>query len=113
MRKQATISCRSSVNLYANPEEMFFTVTLTAFGVGCKPVNCGDWVKMLSCGHRGILKVAIFTPYTLKNNTDFGIAKTFSISKVEIGIFFPLVVLPLLRSLDGSDYPLNLKLSVL
>ncbi|GJV64071.1 brefeldin A-inhibited guanine nucleotide-exchange protein 5, partial [Tanacetum coccineum] len=30
--------------------------------------------------------------------------------KVEIGIFFPLVVL---RSLDGSDYPLNLKLSVL
>ncbi|GKC86594.1 HOPM interactor 7 [Tanacetum coccineum] len=28
--------------------------------------------------------------------------------KVEIGIFFPLVVL---RSLDGSDYPLNLKLS--
>lgn len=30
--------------------------------------------------------------------------------KVEIGIFFPLIVL---RSLDGSDYPLNLKLSVL
>ncbi|GKD71097.1 hypothetical protein Tco_1325187, partial [Tanacetum coccineum] len=30
--------------------------------------------------------------------------------KLEIGIFFPLVVL---RSLDGSDYPLNLKLSVL
>nr|GEY60014.1 hypothetical protein [Tanacetum cinerariifolium] len=33
--------------------------------------------------------------------------------QVEIGIFFSLVVLPLLRSLDGSDYPLNLKLSVL
>nr|GEY44782.1 CTP synthase [Tanacetum cinerariifolium] len=32
---------------------------------------------------------------------------------VEIGIFFSLVVLPLMRSLDGSDYPLNLKLSVL
>nr|GEW63324.1 ubiquitin-activating enzyme E1 1-like isoform X2 [Tanacetum cinerariifolium] len=32
------------------------------------------------------------------------------ISQVEIGTFFPLVVL---RSLDGSDYPLNLKLSVL
>nr|XP_043623310.1 brefeldin A-inhibited guanine nucleotide-exchange protein 5-like [Erigeron canadensis] len=30
--------------------------------------------------------------------------------KVEIGIFFPLIVL---RSLDGSEYPLNLKLSVL
>ncbi|GJS27969.1 T-complex protein 1 subunit beta [Tanacetum coccineum] len=37
--KQATISCRSSVNLYANPEEMFFTVTLIAFGVGCKPLK--------------------------------------------------------------------------
>nr|GFA02224.1 CTP synthase [Tanacetum cinerariifolium] len=35
------------------------------------------------------------------------------IPQVEIGIFFSLVVLPLLRSLDGSDYPLNLKLSVL
>lgn len=30
--------------------------------------------------------------------------------KVETGIFFPLIVL---RSLDGSEYPLNLKLSVL
>ncbi|XP_023737660.1 brefeldin A-inhibited guanine nucleotide-exchange protein 5 [Lactuca sativa] len=30
--------------------------------------------------------------------------------KVEIGIFFPLIVL---RSLEGSEYPLNLKLSVL
>jgi hypothetical protein len=84
MSKQATISCGSSVNLYANPEAMFFTVTLTAFGVCCKPVNCGDWAKMLvkkkkdnrnldlelnfgdgkyfgclrlSCGHRGILEV--------------------------------------------------------
>nr|GFA43404.1 hypothetical protein [Tanacetum cinerariifolium] len=94
MSKQATISCISSVNLYANPEEMFFTVTLTAFGVGCKPA-------------------AIFTPYTLKNETDFGISKIFSLSKVEIGIYFSLVVLPLLRSLDGSDYPPNLKLSVL
>lgn len=100
MSKQATISCGSSVNLYANPEAMFFTVTLTAFGVRCKPVNCGDWAKMLvkkkkdnrnldlelnfgdgkyfgclrlCCGHRGILEAAIFTPYTLKNNTDFGI----------------------------------------
>nr|GEZ92668.1 hypothetical protein [Tanacetum cinerariifolium] len=109
MSKQATISCKSSVNLYANPEEMFFTVTLTAFGVGCKPVNCGDWVKMLlrkkkddrnldmelnfgdgkffgclslSCGHRGILEAAIFTPYTLKNETDFGISKIFSLSKL-------------------------------
>nr|GFB09811.1 hypothetical protein CTI12_AA244240 [Tanacetum cinerariifolium] len=33
--------------------------------------------------------------------------------QIEIGIFFSLVVLPLMRSLDGFDYPLNLKLSVL
>ncbi|KVI02632.1 Vacuolar protein sorting-associated protein 13 domain-containing protein [Cynara cardunculus var. scolymus] len=98
MSKQATIPCRSSVNLYSNPEAMFFTVTLTALGLSCKPVNCGDWAKKLlkqkkdnrnldmelnfgdgiyfcslrlSCGHRGILEAAIFTPYTLKNNTDF------------------------------------------
>nr|GEV85762.1 LRR receptor-like serine/threonine-protein kinase RPK2 [Tanacetum cinerariifolium] len=38
---------RSSVNMYANPEEMFFIVTLTAFEVGCKPINCGDWAKKL------------------------------------------------------------------
>ncbi|KAI3813329.1 hypothetical protein L1987_18049 [Smallanthus sonchifolius] len=100
MSKHATIPCRSSANLYANPEAMFFTVTLTAFGLSCKPVNCGDWAKKLlkqkkdnrnldmelnfgdgryfgslrlSCGHRGILEAAIFTPYTLKNNTDFGL----------------------------------------
>ncbi|KAJ0726865.1 putative vacuolar protein sorting-associated protein [Helianthus annuus] len=98
MSKHATIPCGSSVNMYANPEAMFFTVTLTAFGLSCKPVNCGDWAKnllkqkkdnrnldmelnfgdgryfgslRLSCGHRGILEAAIFTPYTLKNNTDF------------------------------------------
>ncbi|KAM0058030.1 putative vacuolar protein sorting-associated protein [Helianthus debilis subsp. tardiflorus] len=98
MSKHATIPCGSSVNMYANPEAMFFTVTLTAFGLSCKPVNCGDWAKKLlkqkkdnrnldmelnfgdgryfgslrlSCGHKGILEAAIFTPYTLKNNTDF------------------------------------------
>ncbi|KAK9053203.1 hypothetical protein SSX86_029835 [Deinandra increscens subsp. villosa] len=98
--KHATIPCGSSVNLYANPEAMFFTVTLTAFGLSCKRVNCGDWAKKLlkqkkdnrsldmelnfgdgryfgslrlSCGHRGILEAYIFTQYTLKNNTDFGL----------------------------------------
>ncbi|KAL8200609.1 hypothetical protein R6Q57_011948 [Mikania cordata] len=100
MNKHAIIPCGSSVNLYANPEAMFFTVTLTAFGLSCKPINCGDWAKKLlkqkkdnrnldmelnfgdgryfgslrlSCGHRGILEAAIFTSYTLKNNTDFGL----------------------------------------
>lgn len=84
MSKHATIPCGSSVNLYANPEAMFFTVTLTTFGLSCKPVNCGDWAKKLlkkkndnrnldmelnfgdgkyfgslrlSCGHKGILEV--------------------------------------------------------
>ncbi|XP_071694742.1 uncharacterized protein [Rutidosis leptorrhynchoides] len=100
MSKQATIPCGSSVNLYANPEAMFFTITLTAFKLRCKPVNCGDWVKKLakknkdnqnldielnfgdgmyfgslrlSCGHMGMLEAAIFTSYTLKNNNDFGL----------------------------------------
>ncbi|KAL4568657.1 hypothetical protein LXL04_024272 [Taraxacum kok-saghyz] len=100
MSKQATIPCGKSVSLYANPEAMFFYVTLTVFGLTCKPVNCGDWAKKLlkqkkdnqnldmelnfgdgkyfgflrlSCGHRGILEAAVFTPYTLKNNTDFGL----------------------------------------
>lgn len=98
--KQAIISCGSTVNFYANPEAIFFTVTLTAFSSNCKPVNSGDWVRKLqkkkkdvhsvdieldfgngksfaflrlSCGHRGILEAAIFTSYTLKNDTDFGL----------------------------------------
>nr|XP_043638642.1 uncharacterized protein LOC122609764 isoform X2 [Erigeron canadensis] len=98
--KQATIPRGSSVNLYANPEAMFFTVTLTEFGLSCNPVNCGDWaIKLLkkkkdnqnldmelnfgdgryfgslrlSCARMGILEAAIFTPYTLRNNNDFGL----------------------------------------
>lgn len=47
MSKQAIIPCGSSVTLYANPEAMFFNVTLTSFGLTCKPVNCGDWAKKL------------------------------------------------------------------
>ncbi|KAL7193185.1 hypothetical protein ACSBR2_024904 [Camellia fascicularis] len=95
---QATIPCGSTVDLYANPATINFIVTITAFNSSCKPVNSGDWVKKLqkqkndvhyldidldfgggkyfaslrlSRGHRGILEVAIFTIYTLKNDTDF------------------------------------------
>ncbi|KAF5958191.1 hypothetical protein HYC85_005416 [Camellia sinensis] len=95
---QATIPCGSTVDLYANPATINFIVTITAFNSSCKPVNSGDWVKKLqkqkndvhyldidldfgggkyfaslrlSRGHRGILEVAIFTSYTLKNDTDF------------------------------------------
>ncbi|KAK9285530.1 hypothetical protein L1049_024725 [Liquidambar formosana] len=93
---QATIPCGSTIDLYANPAIIYFTVTLTAFNSSCKPVNSGDWVRRLhkqkdvncldigldfggkyfaslrlSRGHRGILEAAIFTSYTLKNETDF------------------------------------------
>ncbi|KAI9166047.1 hypothetical protein LWI28_025262 [Acer negundo] len=95
--KQATIPCGSMTNFYANPAIMYFTVTFAAFRSSCKPVNSSDWVKKLlkhkndvrcldidldfgagkyyaslrlSRGHRGILEAAIFTSYTLKNETD-------------------------------------------
>lgn len=95
---QATIPCGSMVDLYANPAVIYVTVTLTALNTSCKPVNSGDWVKRLnkqkddvdcldidldfgggkyfaslrlSRGNRGILEVAIFTFYTLRNDTDF------------------------------------------
>ncbi|GFY93902.1 vacuolar protein sorting-associated protein, putative [Actinidia rufa] len=94
---QATIPCGSTVDLYANPATIRFIVTLTAFNSSCKPVNSGDWVKKLqkrkddvhyldidldfcggkyfaslrlSRGHRGVLEVAIFTSYALKNESD-------------------------------------------
>ncbi|WCJ31023.1 hypothetical protein M5689_012541 [Euphorbia peplus] len=95
--KQATIACGSTVDFYANPAIMYFTVSLTAFSSSCKPVNSGDWIKKLlknkndvECldidldfgggkyfallrltrGFRGTLEAAIFTPYSLRNNTD-------------------------------------------
>ncbi|XP_065873049.1 uncharacterized protein [Euphorbia lathyris] len=95
--KQATIACGSTVDFYANPAIMYFTISLTAFKSSCKPVNSGDWIKKLlknkndvQCldidldfgggkyfallrltrGFRGTLEAAIFTPYSLRNNTD-------------------------------------------
>ncbi|XXG49284.1 hypothetical protein AAC387_Pa02g3508 [Persea americana] len=92
--KQATIPCGSSAYLYANPDIIYFTVTLTAFNSKCKPVNSGDWVKKLqkqkgdvhyldieldfgggryfaslrlSHGERGILEAVVFSSYTLQN----------------------------------------------
>ncbi|KZV24988.1 hypothetical protein F511_01958 [Dorcoceras hygrometricum] len=93
----ATIPCGSTVNFYANPETIYFTVTLTSFNSRSKPVNSSDWVRKLqklksdiphldmelefdggkyfatlrlSRGHRGTLKVAILTKYAIQNNTD-------------------------------------------
>ncbi|KAL5752815.1 hypothetical protein ACOSQ2_023322 [Xanthoceras sorbifolium] len=98
--KQATIPCESTANFYVNPAIMYFTVTLAAFRSSCKPVNSSDWVKKLlkrkndvrcldidlefgagkyyaslrlSRGQRGILEAAIFTSYTLKNETDLSL----------------------------------------
>lgn len=44
---QATIACGSAVNFYANPDTIYFVVTLTSFGSICKPVNSRDWVRKL------------------------------------------------------------------
>lgn len=93
----ATITCGSTVNFYANPETIYFTVTLTSFDSRSKPVNSSEWVRKLqkqkhdiphldieldfdggkyfatlrlSRGNRGTLKVVVLTPYTLQNNTD-------------------------------------------
>ncbi|CAI0554327.1 unnamed protein product [Linum tenue] len=98
--KQATVSSGSTVDFYANPAIIYFTVTLAAFGSTSKPVNSGDWVKKLrknktdvpcldidldfgggkyfaslrlSRGPRGVLEAAIFTPYSLKNETEFSL----------------------------------------
>ncbi|KAI5581654.1 hypothetical protein BDE02_07G032300 [Populus trichocarpa] len=98
--KQAAIPRGSTVDFYANPAILYFTVTLTAFSMSCKPVNSGDWVKKLlknknkvhfldidlefgggkyfaslrlSRGYRGILEVSVFTQYSLKNDTEFSL----------------------------------------
>ncbi|XVE87220.1 hypothetical protein DITRI_Ditri18aG0098600 [Diplodiscus trichospermus] len=98
--KEATLPCGSTADFYANPAVMYFFVTLTAFSSTCKPVNSGEWVKKLpkhtngvryldvdlefgggkyfaslrlSRGHKGILEATVYTPYALKNDTDFSL----------------------------------------
>ncbi|KAJ1381023.1 Vacuolar protein sorting-associated protein 13, SHR-binding domain [Sesbania bispinosa] len=98
--KQATISCGSTVDFYANPAVIYFTITLTSSNSSSKPVNSGDCVKKLLkgnndvqhldinldfdggkffatlrlCrGNRGMLEVVVFTSYSMKNETDFPI----------------------------------------
>ncbi|CAA0840903.1 Protein of unknown function (DUF1162 [Striga hermonthica] len=94
---QATISCGAAANFYANPTTIYFVVTLTSFGLSCKPVNSSDWVRKLqkqkddvshldielefgggkcftmlrlSLGHSGTLQAGVFTSYALQNNTN-------------------------------------------
>ncbi|XP_050206496.1 uncharacterized protein LOC126656072 [Mercurialis annua] len=120
--KQATIACGSTADFYANPAVIYFTVSLTAFRSSCKPVNSGDWIKKLlkkkndvnyldidlefcggkyfaslrlSRGFRGILEAAIFTPFSLRNNTDFSLFFLASnqklLSRDEVGKYGPSI----------------------
>ncbi|KAK9044527.1 hypothetical protein V6N11_058426 [Hibiscus sabdariffa] len=118
--KEATLPCRSTVDFYANPAIMYFFVSLTAFSSTSKPVNSGDWVNKLlknkngvrcldidldfcggkyfaslrlSRGYKGILEAIVYTPYTLKNDTDFSL------------FFFPSGQKPSVRNEMGSISP--------
>ncbi|CAL0312729.1 unnamed protein product [Lupinus luteus] len=98
--KQATISHGSTVEFYANPTVIYFTVTLTACNSSSKLVNSGDCLKKLLKqkndlqhmdinldfdrgkfsatlrlyrGNRGMLEVVAFTSYSMKNDTDIPI----------------------------------------
>ncbi|KFK40709.1 hypothetical protein AALP_AA2G031100 [Arabis alpina] len=95
--KHATVQSGKTMDFYANPDIIYFKVTLTASQASCKPVNSGQWVKKLqkqkndaesldvdldfasgkfcaslklSLGKRGILEAAVFTSYILKNDSD-------------------------------------------
>lgn len=97
---QATIPYGSTADLYADPATVYFAVTLTLFNSTCKPVNSGDCLRKLqkknkevaflnvdlnfgggkyfaslrmSRDHRGVMEVAVFTPYTLRNDTDLSL----------------------------------------
>uniref|UniRef100_A0A7N0RDR0 Vacuolar protein sorting-associated protein 13 VPS13 adaptor binding domain-containing protein n=1 Tax=Kalanchoe fedtschenkoi TaxID=63787 RepID=A0A7N0RDR0_KALFE len=94
---QATIQCESTADFYANPARIFFTFTISKFDLRCKTIDTGDWLKKLNKqkkdvtwldisldfdegkyfatlrlyrGHKGILEAAVFTPYTLKNDSE-------------------------------------------
>ncbi|XP_054810227.1 uncharacterized protein LOC129311789 isoform X2 [Prosopis cineraria] len=98
--KQAKISCGTTVDFYANPAVIYFTIALTATNSSSKPVNSGDCVKRLLKqngdaqyldiildfdggkffaalrlyrGNRGMLEAVVFTSYAMKNETDFPI----------------------------------------
>ncbi|XP_047147569.1 uncharacterized protein LOC124820003 [Vigna umbellata] len=112
--KQAIITCGSTVDFYANPEVIYFTVSLPSSNSSSKPVNSGDCMKKflkqnndvhhldinldfggnffatlrLYRGNRGVLEVVIFTSYSIKNDTDFQIfvleTKRSPLSRIEL-----------------------------
>ncbi|QHO47810.1 Vacuolar protein sorting-associated proteinb [Arachis hypogaea] len=98
--KQATIAYGSTAVFYANPDVIYFTVTLTGSNSSSKLLNTGECVKKLLkknrdvqhvdlnldfdggkfCatlrlyrGSTGMLEVVVFTSYSMKNNTDLEI----------------------------------------
>lgn len=84
--KEATISCGSTVDLYANPAIIFFTVTLTASDTNCKPVNSGDLVKKL-------LKQKSSVPH-VDIDLDFAGGKYFATLRLSLGDRGILEVMP-------------------
>lgn len=45
--KHATVQSGKTMDFYANPDMIYFRVTLTNSHASCKPVNSGQWVKKL------------------------------------------------------------------
>lgn len=45
--RQATIPCQSSAYFYANPANIYFRITLSAYGSTSRSVNSSAWVKKL------------------------------------------------------------------
>ncbi|KAF7809778.1 putative vacuolar protein sorting-associated protein 13C [Senna tora] len=112
--KHAKISCGSTVDFYANPAVIYFTVTLTASNSSSKPVNSGDCVKLLQQNgdaryldinldldggkffstlrlyreNRSFIEAVVFTSYAMKNETDFPIyvlaTKRRPLSRIEL-----------------------------
>lgn len=75
---EATISCESAVNFYANPDTIYFVVTLTSSESSCKPVNSRDWVRKLQKQKGDISHLDI--------ELDFGGGKYFAMLRLSRGI---------------------------
>lgn len=111
--RQATIPCQSSAYFYANPDNIYFRVTLNEYGSTSKPVNSGAWVKKLEkrrndvhfidiqlefaggayfatlrllCSERGLLEATIFTMYSLQNNSELTLVCSASVQKSHLRV---------------------------
>lgn len=75
---QATISCDSAVNFYADPDTIYFVVTIISFESSCKPVNSRDWVRKLQKQKGDIPHLDI--------ELDFGGGKHFAMLRLSRGL---------------------------